>query len=97
MKIEEIKEIIYLHKRELEKKYKVKKIAIFGSFARGEQKEESDIDLLVEFEEEGKTFDNYMELKFFLEDLLNKKIDLVMKDALKDSIKELIMKELEYV
>lgn len=53
---------------DLIKKYKVRETGIFGSFFRGEEAKESDIDVLVEFEQEGKNFDNYIELKFFLEE-----------------------------
>ena len=62
------------------KTYGVKKIGLFGSYARGEQKRGSDIDILVEFDHP--TFDNYMDLKFFLEDTFKRKIDLVMREAL---------------
>ena len=49
------------------KSYGVKRIGVFGSYIKGSQKSDSDIDVLVEFEKGRKTFDNYMELKFFLE------------------------------
>ena len=57
----------------------------------------SDIDILVDFEKKGKTFDNYMELKYFLEELLGLKVDLVMKGALKEKLKDVILKEVIYV
>ena len=66
-------------------KYGVKKIGLFGSFLRGNQNKESDIDILVVFHRP--TFDNYMELKFFLEKLFHRKVDLILEDALKPSIK----------
>jgi len=69
---------------------------LFGSFIRNEQKIESDVDILVEFEKGKKTFDNYMELKFFLEKLLKCKVDLVVSSALKPRIKPYIMKEVKY-
>ncbi|MGB9749775.1 MAG: nucleotidyltransferase family protein [Caldisericia bacterium] len=94
---ERIKEILKQNKKELERKYKVKYIAIFGSYVRGEQNERSDIDILVDFRENGKTFDNYMDLKFYLENLLNIKVDLIMEGALKENVKKLIMDEIEYV
>jgi len=53
----------------------VKRIGLFVSFARGEQKESSDIDVLVEFEKP--TFRNFMDLSFYLEDLFGRKVDLV--------------------
>ena len=55
--------------------YGVKRIALFGSYARGEQNDSSDIDVLVEFMKDTVTFDNYMDLKFDLEDLFQKKVD----------------------
>lgn len=55
------------------------------------------MDILVEFEEGYKTFDNYMELKFYLEDLFNCKVDLVLKSALKEEIKPHILEEVVYV
>ena len=86
-----------LAKREYIRKYGVKRIGLFGSFIRGEQKETSDVDILVEFEKGMKTFDNYMELKFYLEKLLDCKVDLVIADALKPQVKPYVMKEIEYV
>jgi len=86
-----------LAERERIKKYGVKRIGLFGSFIRSEQKEISDVDILVKFERGMKTFDNYMELKFFLEKLLGCKVDLVIYDALKPQIKPYVMREIEYV
>ena len=86
-----------LAERERIKKYGVKRIGLFGSFIRNKQKETSDVDILVEFEKGMKTFDNYMELKFYLEKLLGCRVDLVTADALKPQIKPYVMKEIEYV
>ncbi|MBP0017280.1 MAG: nucleotidyltransferase family protein [Cyanobacteria bacterium SBLK] len=72
--------------------YGVKSLALFGSVARDEATENSDIDILVEFE--GKiTFDRYMDLKFYLEDRLGKKVDLVSRKMLKPLIREKIERE----
>ena len=60
-------------------------------------RERSDIDILVEFERGHKTFDNYMELKFFLEGILHLKVDLVLKNAIREEIKENILSEATYV
>ncbi|MBD3271706.1 MAG: nucleotidyltransferase [Elusimicrobia bacterium] len=87
--------IIQQHSSKI-KLYKVKKIGIFGSFARSNQNSKSDIDILVEFEQGGKTFDNYMDLKFFLEELFHRKVDLVIKEALKSRIKNLVLSEVQY-
>lgn len=89
-------EILKKHEGEIKKKYGVRKIGMFGSFARGEGKEESDIDILVEFKEGFKTFDNYMDLKYFLQDLFNRKVDLVTVQALKPQLKETILHEVIY-
>ncbi|OIO34770.1 MAG: nucleotidyltransferase [Candidatus Omnitrophica bacterium CG1_02_40_15] len=78
------------------KKYGVKRIGIFGSFARATQNNKSDIDILVEFEKGEKIFDNYMELKFYLERLLRRKVDLVIKDAVKPRIKQAVLREVAY-
>ena len=78
------------------KRYGVKKIGLFGSYARDEQKTGSDIDILVEFEKGKKGFDNYMDLKFFLEDLFSYKVDLVIVDALKPDLKPFILGSVRY-
>lgn len=78
------------------RRYGVKRIGIFGSFARSTQNNKSDIDILVEFEKGEKVFDNYMELKFYLEKLLRRKVDLVIKDAVKPRIKQTVLREVAY-
>ena len=78
------------------KKFGVKRIGLFGSYIRSEQKKESDIDVLVEFEKGKKTFDNYMELKFFLEDLFNCKVDLVILESIKPDLKPHILRSVKY-
>ena len=74
----------------------VKSLALFGSTARNEATADSDLDFLVEFNAEI-TFKRYMKLKFFLEDLFNKNVDLVIKTDLKPQIKENVIKEAIYV
>jgi predicted nucleotidyltransferase len=75
----------------LKEKYKVEKIGYFGSYARGEQTEESDIDILVEFSEPiGLEF---VELKFYLEKILELKVDIVTPNALKPVLKDSILQE----
>jgi predicted nucleotidyltransferase len=72
----------------------VKRLGLFGSVARGEATEGSDLDFLVELEK--KSFDVYMDLKDFLEEMFGCKVDLVMKDALKPRLREPILKETVY-
>jgi predicted nucleotidyltransferase len=76
--------------------YGVKRSGVFGSYARGEERGDSDLDILVIFEEGAKTFDNFMELKFFLEDLFVRKVDLVTINALRPQLREEILKEVAY-
>lgn len=78
------------------KTYGVKRIGIFGSFMKFTQDNKSDIDILVEFHEGEKAFDNYMDLKFYLEKLFHRKVDLVIKDALKPRIKQNVLREVAY-
>jgi predicted nucleotidyltransferase len=73
-------EILKGHEKEIKEKFGVRKIGIFGSFARGEEKETSDVDVLVELEKP--SFDNFMNLAFFLEDLFQRKVDLVTSNSL---------------
>ena len=80
----------------LKKTFHVKKIGVFGSFARDEQNCNSDIDILVEFEKGYKDLFNYMKLKYYLEELFNRKVDLVIKNAIKKEIKEKILNEVKY-
>lgn len=76
--------------------YGIKKIGIFGSFAKATQRDRSDIDVLIEFERGKKAFDNYMELKFLLEKIFHRRVDLVIKEALKPEIKRNILQEVRY-
>ena len=94
--INEIKRIIEAHKEELEIKYGVKQIGLFGSFVRYEQKETSDVDILVEFERPIGLL-KFVGLQNYLSDMLEVKVDLVMKRALRPRIGESILKEVVYV
>jgi len=75
----------------------IRKIGLFGSFVRGEQHPDSDIDLLVEFESGRKTFDAFMELSFLLEEVLDHKVELVTVESLSPHLGPHILKEVEYV
>lgn len=94
--IKEIKNLLSKHRKELEAKYKVKNIGVFGSFVRGEQKKKSDIDILVEFKETVDFFE-FLDLEEHLERLIGIKVDLVTKRALKPLIKDKILNEVVYV
>lgn len=75
----------------------VKRLGVFGSFVRGEQEPTSDVDLLVEFESGQKNFDNFMGLSFFLEDTLQRPVELVTTESLSPYIRPYVIKEVEYV
>jgi len=79
------------------KKFGVKKIGLFGSFVSNEQTSDSDLDILVEFKSGHKTFDNYMDLKFFLEEIFNLNVDLVVTGAIKPDLKPNILRNVRYV
>ena len=82
------------HNRDTIKGFGVRRIGLFGSAARNQATASSDLDFLVEFEK--KTFDNYMDLKFFLEDLFDCHVDLVMPHTIKQALKETILSQTVY-
>ena len=75
----------------------VRRLGVFGSFARDQQRSDSDVDLLVEFEEGAKTFDHFMGLALLLEDLLGRRVELVTPEALSPYIGPRILREVKYV
>jgi predicted nucleotidyltransferase len=79
---------------ELEEPFSVHSIGLFGSTAKGLSNEQSDVDILVELDEP--TFDHYMELKFRLEEVLDRDVDLVFKETLKPRLRTIIEKEVLY-
>jgi predicted nucleotidyltransferase len=81
-------------KEYLENRFSVNSIGLFGSYARDDFHAQSDIDVLVTFSEP--TFDNYMDLKFFLEDLFGRPVDLVLEENVKNRLKKNIARETLY-
>lgn len=73
------------------KKFGVRSLSLFGSSARGEDTANSDLDFVVEFEK--KSFDSYMDLKLFLEELFQRRVDLVLADGIKPRLRATILKE----
>ncbi|MDL1911992.1 nucleotidyltransferase family protein [Chloroflexi bacterium CFX6] len=82
-------------KRAAYKKYGVKSLALFGSAARNRLRKRSDVDILVQFTKP--TWANYIGLKFYLEDLLGREVDLVTPKGLKPAIRPSVEKDLLYV
>lgn len=79
------------------KSYGVKSLGLFGSFATDTVKIDSDIDFLVEFEHGKKSYDNFMDLSFYLEELLGRRIELITPQSLSQYIGPHILKQIEYV
>lgn len=75
----------------------VERIALFGSTVRGEARQDSDVDLLVQFDPARKTFHNFMDLAFLLEDLLGRRVELVTTESLSPYIGPHILREAEDV
>ena len=94
--LKKIEKIVKENKIVLTKQFKVKEIGIFGSVVRGEEKETSDVDILVEFVEPVGFF-KFLELEEYLSDLIGRKVDLVSKKALKPRIGKHIMREVAFL
>lgn len=93
---QEILHRIQRHREEI-RTLGVERLGLFGSFVRGEQGPESDIDLLVRFRPQEKTFDNFMELAFLLEDLLQRRVELVTTEGLSPYLGPHILEEVQDV
>ena len=90
-----ILEILKSNKQYIVNKFSVNSIGLFGSYARNDFHVKSDIDVLVTFVEP--TFDHYMDLKFYLEDLFGRPVDLVLEENVKKRLKKTIAQETLYV
>ena len=77
----------------LKERFGVKKIGVFGSMVRGDAKNKSDVDIPVDFKSTKKSFDNFMELSFFLEDLFGKKVDLITTSGLDKYVRPYVERE----
>ncbi|MEW6053118.1 MAG: nucleotidyltransferase family protein [Nitrospirota bacterium] len=92
-----LKETLEESKPYMEQTFHVKEIGIFGSSVKSSNTAKSDVDILIDFQRGHKDFFNFMRLKYYLENLLGKKVDLVMKNAIKPILKKSILSEVEYV
>lgn len=93
---QDVIKILRTHQDKLNE-FGVNRLGLFGSFVRNTANSESDIDILVVFEASQKSFNNYMNLSFFLEDLLGRKVDLITIESLSPYIGKSILQEVEYV
>jgi uncharacterized protein len=87
---DEILKKLVAHRRAI-KVHGVRRLGLFGSYARGEQRRPSDLDFVVEFER--KSFDAYMDLKAYLENLFERRVDLVISDTIKPRLRKTILQE----
>ena len=92
----EIIDIIKSNKSEMEFRYGVRRVGLFGSYVKGRQRKKSDIDILVAFNRDIDLFD-FLDLREYLEARLHAKVDLVMESALRPAIGKRILAEIEYV
>lgn len=90
--LNEIRETLNKHRDELRLKYKIKEIAIFGSYVRGEQKKKSDIDILAEFEGPISLLD-LVGAELYLREILKTRVDLIPKEDVRPELKDIILKE----
>ena len=89
-------DVITGHLEEIQRRYGVTRIGLFGSFARGEDQSASDVDILVDFATPVDFF-TFLELKEYLETILDREVDLVTKNALKPLIKDSILSQVTYL
>ena len=95
LKIGEVLRTLREMQEELRERFSVSRIGVFGSFVADSASPESDVDILVELEEP--TFDHYMDLKFRLEEVLDRPVDLVMAETVKPRLQPIIEREVVYV
>ncbi|MBO3798281.1 MAG: nucleotidyltransferase family protein [Thermoproteota archaeon] len=97
-RIGEMKDKLEKLKPVLREKFRVKTIGVFGSYTRGEEKEDSDLDVLVEFEEQAElSLLDFIRLENYLSEELGVKVDLVEKNTLKPRIGKRILEEVIYI
>jgi predicted nucleotidyltransferase len=91
---DEIIQRLQERQEEMRQLFSVQRIGLFGSYLQGNAGEKSDVDLIVELSEP--TFDHYMDLKFYLEALFERPVDLVLSETIKPRLKPIIQKEAAY-
>lgn len=96
MKNNKIFEIISEQKEYLKTNYNINKIGVFGSYAIGNETSKSDVDVLVEFDKVPGLFD-FFSIQDYLENKLNKRVDLVRKEGLKKQIRDKVLSEVKYL
>lgn len=99
MNVQKKEEIFTLieQNRKILQGFGVEKIGLFGSFVRSKQKRESDIDLLVKFQKGKKTYRNFINFAWYLEDLFGRKVEIVTPESLSPYIAPYVASEVKYV
>jgi predicted nucleotidyltransferase len=97
-KLQEICQTLRQYLPQIQEKYQIQQLGIFGSYVRGEQTETSDVDILIQFNPQARLgLLTFCELENILSEKLGKKVDLVMKDALKTHLSKNILREVIYL
>jgi len=94
--LDEIKRSLTTQKSMLQNKYNINRLGIFGSYVRGEQKSESDLDILIDYEEAPSLF-TLIEIENQLSELLGMKVDLVTRKGIKPQLRSYILEEVVYL
>jgi len=94
--LEEIKTILKKHREEVRQKYKAQIKGVFGSYVRDAQRPGSDIDVLVDFQDNANLID-FVGLSLFLEEKLNCRVDVVPEDAIRKELRPVILREAAYL
>jgi predicted nucleotidyltransferase len=94
--LEEIKQTLRETKPLLQEQYQVTELGIFGSYARGEQTETSDVDVLIDYDQAPTLF-KLVELRDYLAEVIEMKVDVVTKNGLKPTIRERVLSEVVYI
>ena len=97
MNTEEIMSNLKSHKTQITEQFKTETIGLFGSYSENKQNDQSDIDLLVSFRKGNKDLFNFLNLKFYLEEILDNKVDLINKDGIKPALRDGILQQVKYV
>ncbi len=96
LSLNEIRQSLSTQKSILQKKYKINRLGIFGSYVRGEQKQESDLDVLIDYEEVPSLI-TLIEIENHLSELLGVKVDLVTRKGIKPQLRSYILEEVVYL
>jgi hypothetical protein len=92
MNREQVLALLAMHKPVLTERFGVQRLALFGSFARGTARDDSDVDVLVDFDGPA-TAKRYFGVQFYLEDLLGRAVDLVTEDALRPRLRPYVERD----